>query len=97
MRVELHPSTVDDVNEAASRYGRARAGLDGEFRAEVDAVIERIGRNPTQFPVVETQIRRCIVHRFPYSVLFRVVDPDRIRILVVRHHRRRPGFGLDRL
>ena len=96
MRVEFHHSTVDDVNEAASRYGRARAGLDAEFRAEIDAVVERIARNPAQFPVVETQIRRCIVHRFPYSVLYRVVDADCVRILVIRHHRRHPQFGLDR-
>jgi toxin ParE1/3/4 len=96
MRVEFHPSTVDDVNEAASHYGRARAGLDIEFRTEIDAVIERISRNPSQYPVVETQIRRCIVHRFPYSVLYRVVDPDLVRILVIRHHRRHPQFGLNR-
>jgi len=96
MRVEFHPSTVDDVNEAASYYGRARPGLDAEFRGEIDAVVERISRNPAQFPVVEVQIRRCIVHRFPYSILFRIVDPDCVRILVVRHHRRHPRFGLAR-
>ena len=96
MRVEFHPSTVDDVNEAASRYGRARTGLDAEFRAEIDAVIERIARDPSQFPVVETKIRRCIVHRFPYSVLYRIVDPGLVRILVIRHHRRHPQFGLNR-
>lgn len=96
MRVEFHPSTVDDVNEAATHYGRARAGLGAEFRAEIDAVIERIARNPTQFPVVEAQIRRCIVHRFPYSVLFRCVSNDCVRILVIRHHRRDPRFGLER-
>jgi toxin ParE1/3/4 len=96
MKVEFHPSTTDDVNEAAAWYRRARPGLDSEFRAEVDAVIERIARNPLQFPVVEAQIRRCIVHRFPYSVLYRVLDPDRVRILVIRHHRRDPRFGLGR-
>jgi plasmid stabilization system protein ParE len=96
MKVEFHPSTVDDVNEAAAHYGRARPGLDAEFRAEIDAVIQRVARNPMQFPVVEAQIRRCLVHRFPYSVLFRVVRADRVRILVIRHHKRHPRFGLDR-
>ncbi len=96
MRLEFHPSTVGDVNEAASHYGRARAGLDAEFRTEIDAVIERIARNPSRFPVVEAQIRRCIVHKFPYSVLYRIVDDDCVRILVIRHHRRRPQFGLNR-
>ena len=96
MRVEFHPSTVGDVNKAASFYARARPGLELEFRKEIDAVIARIARNPMQFPVVEAQIRRCIVHRFPYSVLFRVVNPDCIRVLVVRHHRRHPRLGMAR-
>ena len=96
MRVEFHPSTVDDVNQAASHYGRARPKLDAEFRGEIDAVVARISRDPMQFPVVEAQIRRCIVHRFPYSVLYRVAASDCIRILVIRHHRRDPRFGLAR-
>jgi plasmid stabilization system protein ParE len=62
----------------------------------VDAVIERIESNPLQFPVIEAAMRRCIVHRFPYSVLFRVLDSDCVRILLVRHHRRDPRFGLNR-
>ena len=96
MRVEFHPSTAGDVNRAASFYARARSGLDLEFRREIDAVIARIALSPMQFPVVEAQIRRCIVHRFPYSVLFRVVNPDCVRVLVVRHHRRHPRLGLTR-
>ena len=97
MRVEFHPSTVDDVNEAAAHSGRARPELDAEFRGEIDAVLARITRDPLQFAVVEAQIRRCIVHRFPYSVLYRVVASDCIRILVIRHHRRDPRFGLGRI
>jgi len=34
MRVEFHPSTVDDLNQGAFFYGRARPGLDAEFRVE---------------------------------------------------------------
>jgi len=44
MKVEFHPSTVDDVNEAAAHYGRARPGLDAEFRAEL--VIRHHKRHP---------------------------------------------------
>jgi plasmid stabilization system protein ParE len=96
MRVEFHPSTAEDVNEAARRYRRIRPGLDSDFRSEIVAVVERIGQNPELYPVVASQTRRCIVRRFPYSVLFRIVDPDCVRILVIRHHRRHPRFGLKR-
>ena len=96
MRVEFHPSTVEDVNQAASYYQRARAGLEHEFRVEVDAAINRICETPLIFPMVQGQIRRGIVHRFPYSILFRLVSADHIRVLVVRHHKRHPGYGSTR-
>jgi plasmid stabilization system protein ParE len=96
MKVEFHPSTAGDVNEAASFYQRARAGLESEFQHEIDVPIDRIANRPLLFPIVKGQIRRCIVRRFPFSILFRIVDADRIRVLVIRHHKRHPQFGSAR-
>jgi plasmid stabilization system protein ParE len=93
MKVEFHPSTAGDVNDGALFYRRVRPGLESEFRQEIDAAIDRIANAPLLYPLVETPIRRCIVHRFPYSILFRIVDADCVRVLVVRHHRRHPQFG----
>ena len=96
MKLEFHPSTAFDVNQAVSYYERQRPGLGSDLRGELDAALVRIVENPLSFPVFETLIRRCIVHRFPYSVLFRVQSDDTVRVLVVRHHKRRPQFGLGR-
>ena len=96
MKVEFHPSTAGDVNEGAAFYRRARPGLELEFRHEIDAAFDRIATNPLLYPLVETPIRRCIVHRFPYSILFRIVDADRVRVLIIRHHKRHPQFGSAR-
>jgi hypothetical protein len=35
------------------------------------------------------------LERFPYHFLFRIVN-DRVRILVIRHHRRRSSLGRHR-
>jgi plasmid stabilization system protein ParE len=96
MRVEFHPATVQDVNEAADYYDRQRPGLASEFRGEVMAALSRITQSPLSFPIVEADIRRCIIRRFPYSILFRVRNPDTIRVLVIRHHKRQPKLGLAR-
>jgi plasmid stabilization system protein ParE len=96
MRVEYHPLTVTDLNNAAAYYNQRRPGLGDEFRTEVNSAIERVCAGPSQHAIVEHGIRRGFVHRFPYSILFRLINEDTIRILVIRHHRRRPGFGLDR-
>ena len=96
MTVEYHPLTVPDLNNAVTYYNQQRADLGDEFRSEVFAAIERVRLNPLRFVVVEHEIRRCFVHRFPYSVLFRLVNDQTIRILVIRHHRRYPSVGLSR-
>jgi len=96
MKVEYHPLTVSDLNNAIAYYNQLRAGLGAEFRSEVYAAIARARANPFQYAIVEHGIRRCFAHRFPYSVLFRLINEEAIRILVIRHHRRQPSFGLGR-
>ncbi|GJL63828.1 MAG: hypothetical protein NPIRA04_24820 [Nitrospirales bacterium] len=60
------------------------------------AAIDRILRNLRQYHIIERDVRRCLVHRFPYSVYFRLLDTETVRILVVRHHKRHPQVGLRR-
>jgi len=96
MKAEYHPETVNDLNSAVLRYNEIRPGLGDALRAEVYAAVDRVLSNPLAYPRVEGEIRRCLVHRFPYSVLFRIVAPEQARVLVIRHHRRHPSFGLNR-
>ncbi len=96
MKVEYHPLTVFDLNNAIAYYNQQRGGLGDEFRSEVYAAIAHVRENPSRYITVAHGIRRCFVHRFPYSVLFRFINKEAIRILVIRHHRRHPGFGLSR-
>lgn len=96
MIVQYHPLAASDLNRAVSYYNRQRLGLGDEFRVEVYAAIERIRSKPLQFVIVERDIRRGFMHRFPYSILFRVVNEETVRVLVIRHHRRHPSFGLQR-
>ena len=96
MRIEYHPRTAAELNKAIARYNDLRQGLGEELRLEVYAAIDRILANPRQFAVVERDVRRCFVHRFPYSILFRFVEENTVRVLAIRHHRRHPRFGLAR-
>lgn len=97
MRVEYHPKTASELTSAIARYNDFRQGLGDELRLEVYTAIDRVLANPRQFAVVERDVRRCLIHRFPYSVLFRFTDEELVRVLAIRHHRRHPRFGLGRL
>lgn len=96
MRLEYHPQAAQDLNSAVDYYNGIRLGLGDSLREEVYVAIDRVCANPRGYRVVEKDIRRCFVHRFPYSVLFRTLGDDVVRILVIRHHRRHPDFGLER-
>lgn len=81
--------------EAASWYERHRLGLGGEFLEAVDAAVVRTEENPSvgsqPAGVEDEQIRRILVRRFPFAVVY-IELPDRVQILAVAHARRRPAY-----
>ena len=96
MKLEFHPETVGNLNDAVSFYDEQLEGLGSEFRLEIYNTIGRIVEDPYLHRVIEQDIRRCFVHRFPFSILYRIVDEKILRVLVIRHHRRHPEFGIQR-
>jgi plasmid stabilization system protein ParE len=95
IRIEYHPETITDLNEAVEFYNRRQAQLGDNFREEVYSAISRIQANPLMFKQTEG-FRRVLLKRFPYSVVFRIIDQQVIRILIIRHHRRRTEYGMYR-
>lgn len=96
MNLEILPLALRDIDEAANYYLKQRPGLDDEFLAEIEAAVKTIVASPRQFEQVRPDIRRCLLDRFPYGVYYRVLDADLVQIIVVKHHHRRPGFGMRR-
>jgi toxin ParE1/3/4 len=84
-----------------SWYEEKRSGLGQEFLDAVEAAFVSIGENPLQFGRLETNrstrdIRRCLLKRFPYLVIFEVRG-DECLVVAVAHGRRRPNFWRKRL
>ena len=96
MKLEYHPATASDLNRAIAFYDSQRPGLGAECRSEVYDAINRIREAPARYRIVEDEVCRRLVHRFPFSILYRVIGNDVVRILVIRHHRQRASFGQAR-
>ncbi len=96
MNLEIIPLAQRDIAEVAYYYNEQQPGLDQDFLQEVDATVEQICSGPLRFEQVKPGIRRCLLNRFPYGIYFRMPDENTVRIIVVRHHSRRPGFRLWR-
>jgi toxin ParE1/3/4 len=96
MRLVLHPKVYSDIDEIMGYYERiATPELSREFYAELRHYMRQAAERPESFPIRERDLRRVNLQRFPYHFLFRIVG-DVVRILVVRHHRRRPTVGIRR-
>lgn len=80
---------------------RQAAGLEAEFLAEVERIVTLIGRSPGSFPRLvdlprDLAIRRALLPRFPYAVIFMDLGRE-VRVLAVAHAKRQPGYWLSRV
>ena len=91
MRVILDPAAVAELREAAVFYEDCREGLGQEFLASVEAAFDAIVRRPDLWRRLKGRFRRCLVHRFPYGVVYAVED-DVVYIAAVMHLKRKPGY-----
>jgi len=66
-------------------------GLGRRFRVAVDAVIERMSANPRQFPVDQKNIRRALLRRFPYALMFVIHDDATLTVIECIHGSRDPA------
>jgi plasmid stabilization system protein ParE len=105
MDIAFHPRARDELLEAEDCY-QARSSLSAvAFRREIAKAIRMIADNPLWYSPGEGGTRRFILPKFPFSVVYRVgaghsKTPDLtgadILIVAVAHHKRRPGYWLNR-
>ena len=86
-QLKVRPEAEVDALEAASWYEGERAGLGTEFLGELRATFSRIEGGPQRFPAVFREVRRAILHRFPFGVFF-IVEAESAVVLAITHLRR---------
>lgn len=96
MNVTYHPEAEAELRDAASYYEEQVPQLGERFLDAANLAVESIVSSPRLWRVVESDIRLCLMQRFPYAIYFRVL-PDQIRILAWKHHSRDPGYWKTRL
>jgi plasmid stabilization system protein ParE len=96
MRLVLHRRVRSDVDEIMDYYARAEhPELADDFYRELRSFLLDTARRPDRYHFFKGALRRVNLSRFPYHFLYRVAGGC-VRVLVVRHHRRHPSYGLER-
>jgi toxin ParE1/3/4 len=96
MRVLFRPEAREDVIQARDWYEKQSAGLGGEFVRALEAAVASASRSPDAFPAVSGELRRVLLRRFPYSLVYQL-HGDTLVVLACFHHRRSPRTLTDRI
>ena len=87
-RPALTPAAHADVLDAARHYNAQAPLLGFEFLDEFEQTTSLIHEAPLLFTIVDSPIRRALIHRFPYGVFYLPgsdTDPDVIVAVVELH------------
>jgi plasmid stabilization system protein ParE len=95
-RFIVRPLAEADLDDAARWYDEEHRGLSRRFLSDVDDTFARIRELPLQFPAVAHDVRRALLHTFPYAVYFRMSD-ETVAVLAIVHLRRNPKIWQARV
>jgi plasmid stabilization system protein ParE len=96
MILRVLPRAEAEIAEAILYYEEQSLNGADRFIQAFDVAVERICRHPKQFAfyegaVLRNPLRRALVDRFPYLVLFQADDTE-VVVVAVAHASRRPGY-----
>ena len=95
MRVRFHPRVQQDVTEILTYYEGISPALADRFWEESETGVQCIQESPTRCHLDASGLRLLNMSRLPYHILFRIRH-DTVKVVVVRHHRRRTSLGTRR-
>jgi toxin ParE1/3/4 len=93
--IRLLPAARQEYDEAIDWYEQ-QAGLGTMFIARVREVFQRIAANPRLHPKVYQDIRKAVVRKFPYTVLYQE-EPNEVIVVSVFHTSRDPSSWQSRI
>jgi hypothetical protein len=96
VKYAFHPEAKAEFLAAVDYYEDRAPGLGSDFALEVHSTIGNIRNFPKAWPILEGDMRRCQVRRFPYGVIYSEHE-NLIFILAVMHLHRDPAYWKTRV
>lgn len=96
MSYRFHPEAEVELNLSVDYYESIEPGLGYDFAIEVYDTIGRIVEFPKAWTFLDGDVRRSLVKRFPYGVLYSE-DAGDILILAVMNLHRAPDYWKHRV
>lgn len=91
----FHALARQELLEATRYYNLESPGLGDTFLKEVERALASMLEHPEAASIIRGKVRRKLLRKFPYGILYSVV-PSGIRILAVMNQKRRPFYWQGR-
>lgn len=89
--VELKSEAQQDLSDQAKWYENEQQGLGEKFLHHVIANLEYLKTNPLSFPCKYKQNRELVLKKFPYIIVYRVLEQeDKCIVLAIAHCKQHP-------
>jgi len=90
-----------EAAEAAEWYEKRAPGLGSVFLADLQDAFQLVQDDPRRHGMIETttvqgEVRRAQLNRFPYIVVFEILEEEEAIVLAVAHAAREPGYWRSR-
>ncbi len=86
-----------ELDDAFEYYESVQSDLGFRFLTEVELAKTRIIRFPFSYEEIGKHSRRCLVHKFPYGIIYQYLeDKQEILIVAVSHLHRIPDYWSNR-
>jgi len=86
----------EEMTEASVFYETASPNLGVDFLDDVQRGIDILRAHPAIGLSVGSGLRRMLLHRFPFSMIY-AVETGAILIVAIAHQRREPDYWRDRI
>ena len=96
MNYDFHPDAEVEFGKAVAYYESCQKGLGIDFNHEVYFTIQNVVDFPLAWPIIYMDVRRCLINRFPYAVLYGM-HKDLIYILAIMNLHRDPDYWKHRI
>jgi cytochrome P450 len=96
MNFSFHPLASTELENSINFFESQSPGLGLEFAEVIYSTIERILQFPLAWSLISPNCRRCLVHRFPFGIIYQIREDD-ILIIAIMQLNRDPSYWINRI
>lgn len=95
MEIRFIKAAQAELDDAVTWYESQLHGLGIKFLDDFDRAIRHIATYPLAYSEIGPGLRRCLLAKFSYGVIYGI-DAESIIVVAVAHLHREPRYWIDR-